>query len=263
MRAGWLAIGVLWASAGFGNVGEDSVAVTDSRNEGHEKSEAAEKVAEARRLRQSLGEEFADREKVVGLYKAAIDLQPEAKINMRLCDEVAQVYAFTTDREGRFKPDPAKAAEWWRRCIRLSDTSQLVWSQARMGLASMAVMRGDWKGALAEYDAVLGVDVEGLKRPAWRPEKEPETDDERRTAEAEIERIRAQGRNLQLKCVDLYLYVAEKQHAGEPGLVTETMRGLARKHEGSPVGDRASDLAEKAAGAPRQAPTGPAPAFPK
>lgn len=80
--------------------------------------------------------EMWDRDRAVALYADAIKAQPGAKLNAQLANRIAQIYAFNGNPAKGVKPNYAKAAEWWQRCLELTDRSQILWGQAQMGLAS-------------------------------------------------------------------------------------------------------------------------------
>jgi len=90
-----------------------------------------------------------DRDKAIALYEEAIALQPGARINAVLADRIAELYAFYECRERGIRPDRAKAASWWERCIELTDPSQRMWAEAHMGLGGSLLLSGNPEQAWA------------------------------------------------------------------------------------------------------------------
>lgn len=202
--------------------------------------EAADLTAEAR-ARDPLycPREQADRDKAAQLYIEAIAAQPGARINAKLADRVAQMYAFYEDKEKAVQPDRSKASQWWRRCIEFTDPNQLVWAQAQMGLASMAVWGNDFRSALAAYNKILEIDVKQVVLPRWKAWSDGDSQRNRTLLERERARLRESVERIQGRAVEKVFYVLCR--TSRPGALG-VLQNLAVKYSGTPVGDRAVAL---------------------
>jgi tetratricopeptide (TPR) repeat protein len=100
--------------------------------------EIATFVREARKSDPDFCHTAGDAEKAIDLYTKAIEAQPDAPLNAMLTNRIAQLYAF--HRSKTFPPNPEKAANWWHKCIASSDSKQLIWMQAHMGMAAALVI---------------------------------------------------------------------------------------------------------------------------
>ena len=109
-----------------------------------------------------------DREQAVQFYRQAIEAQPGARLNAVLANRIAQLYATYEDREKGHHPEPDKAIHWWTECLRDTDSTQLLWSQAQMGLASMGVMRMTPTASLSPLQEILRVDPSQIQLENWK-----------------------------------------------------------------------------------------------
>jgi hypothetical protein len=114
---------------------------------------AKDLVEQARTNDPADARENRDREKATALYELAIESQPNAKLNAVLANRIAQMYAFYEDPELNAKPDLKIAIKWWRRCITLTDSTQLLWGQAHMGMGNV--------------DAIAKMDPEKVEAEPW------------------------------------------------------------------------------------------------
>jgi len=147
-----------------------------------------------------------DRDLAISLYQQAIEAQPGAKVNAVLANRIAQLYNTFADKARGVYPRPDKAAEWWRRCLEFTDPTQLLWSQAQMGLASTTVMQRNPESAAAFYDQILAVDSNTIQLENWKRWGAPQTDEEAAALRQELERIRQQHRELQAKVRQMKSY---------------------------------------------------------
>jgi hypothetical protein len=113
-------------------------------------------------------EKDRDRDMAANLYEQAIGAQPGAKINAQLANRIAQMYAFFEDRPKNVRPIPERAHQWWTRCLELTNSRQLIWSQAQMGLASVSMIGGNPRAVLDRYDEILRVDVSKMELDNWK-----------------------------------------------------------------------------------------------
>jgi tetratricopeptide (TPR) repeat protein len=135
-----------------------------------------------------------DRDKAIAFYRQAIEAQPGAELNAALADRIAQLYAFFEDREQGVRPEPDKAAEWWKRCLGLTDPTQLLWAQAQMGLASAGVGRQDLGSSLAAFEKILELDPETIELDNWKQSSYEQSEAWR---QQEVDRLRQRLRDLQ------------------------------------------------------------------
>lgn len=144
-----------------------------------------------------------DRDRAVEFYRAAIAEAPDAAISAKIADRIAQLYAFYEDPDQGVLPDPDTARSYWRATIDKTDTSQLLWSQAQMGLASAAVMSGDAATAIQAYETLLAVDPTTLDLPAWRVTRPGQE-------EVELERIQKRGAEMRTAAVENLGHMARR-----------------------------------------------------
>lgn len=141
-------------------------------------------------------EKQRDREKAVALYEQAIDAQPGAKVNAAIANRVGQLYGYYGDGR-RVIPDLAKARRWWSRCVELSSPNQLVWAQAQIGLASIAVTGGDCELAATAYGEILKRDASETELDDWRFQPTGDSDQANRQREFERKVAREQVAEIQ------------------------------------------------------------------
>lgn len=135
-----------------------------------------------------------DRDKAIDLYAKSIDAQPGAVLNAVLANRIAQMYAFFEDRKSGVRAEPAKAAEWWEKCLGYSDRTQLLWAQAQMGLASSGVMQSNLDSSLGRIETILELNPESIQLDNWKQTSfavQPEWH------ESEILRLQQELRDLQ------------------------------------------------------------------
>jgi tetratricopeptide (TPR) repeat protein len=186
--------------------------------------------------------EQRDRDQAARLYERAIAAQPGARINARLADRIAQMYAFYEDKEKGVVPDRNKAHDWWRRCLELTGSHQLVWAQAQMGLASVAVIGRNAQAALAAYNRILEIDVNQVVLPDWRAWPEDNSESSQALLERERAQVRESLAGLQGRAVEKLFYVlSQASRIGALGV----LENLAARRRGTPVGDRAAALIAK------------------
>ncbi len=94
-----------------------------------------------------------DREQAVELYEAAIESQPGAKLNAVLANRIAQMYGFYADPAINAEPIPTLAHKWWKKCVELTEPTQLLWGQAHMGMGSV--------------DAIIEMDPGKIEPEPW------------------------------------------------------------------------------------------------
>ncbi|MGC1272603.1 MAG: hypothetical protein WBC44_02760 [Planctomycetaceae bacterium] len=156
-------------------------------------------------------QEQHDRDKAVGLYKQAIEAQPGAKVNAALANRIAQLYAFYENRKKGIRPDPDQAAMWWKRCLESTDTTQLLWAQAQMGLASTGVMRQTPESSLSPLNEILKLDPIKIKLDNWKESSYESSQWHRQ----ELERLRQELRDLQVNVRDDAVPYAERLAAAK------------------------------------------------
>lgn len=233
-------IGLLAAGLASRGHGAEVVAGMDKEIFGN--PEAAEMVQQARKFDPSYSRE-SDLSKAIELYEKAIELQPGAKINAILSSRIAQIYAYTTwpgmERRTRW----AKATVWWRRCIQETNPRQILWAQAQMGLGCTTFLSRKPGEGVAAFEAVLAIDPEKMELPVWKAWPEASTERGQRQRDAELTRIREDAQRARLKAVEMVHYVmmrADRQAAAG------RLLKIARQYEGTPVGQRAAELADQA-----------------
>ena len=130
---------------------------------------AAALVEEARKLDpKHAGSKAADRDQAVALYSKSIESQPGANSNAKIAERIAQLYSHYEDRDRGVTTDFDKGAEWWKRCINLTEPTQFLWARAQMGLASTQFIQNHRVGTLSSYDKILGLDPATIEFDNWR-----------------------------------------------------------------------------------------------
>jgi hypothetical protein len=184
-----------------------------------------------------------DRDRATALYAAAIAAQPGAKVNAKLANRIAQLYAFYEDAPLKIKPDTARARQWWQQCVQLSDRKQLLWAEAHMGLAGSAIRGNDLISSIGHYKEILDVDEAALELPNWKLSRSKTGPDPEADA-AELQRLRGELAQMKLVAVGnafgvasavdsamadaLILHVEGKYHGTELGNKAKTLRGKAK-----------------------------------
>src|SRR5207244_1709016 len=62
-----------------------------------------------------------------------------------------------------YRPDYKRAGEWWGKCAEWTDSTQLLWAQAQMGLASSAIASKQSGKAKSPYDKILSIDPNSIQ----------------------------------------------------------------------------------------------------
>jgi len=206
----------------------------------YDTQEAADLVAEARTYDPiSCPRERADRDKAALLYEKAIAAQPGARINAPLANRIAQLFAFYEDKEKKARPIRSKASQWWNRCLEFSTPKQLLWAQAQMGLASMAVIGGDHRSALAAYNKILDMDLSQVELPDWKVWPDGSSDRGKAALEQERARLRESSEGVQARAAAKQFYVLCRI-SKSAALVA--LQDAATRYKGTKAGDRASDM---------------------
>ena len=202
--------------------------------------EAADLVAQARNYDPMYcPREQADRDRAARLYEQAMAAQPGASINAPLADRLAQLYAFYEDKQKKVSPARSKASQWWGRCLELTTSKQLLWAQAQMGLASMAVIDGDHKSAVARYDKILEMDVGQIELPDWKTWPDSASDQGKAVLDQAKARLRQSIGAIQARAAEKEFYVL--RHVSNAAAL-DALQSIAAKHKGTPAGDRASNM---------------------
>lgn len=202
--------------------------------------EAADLVTEARKFDPMFcSGELADRDKAVSLYAKAIAAQPGAKLNAPIANRIAQMYAFYADKEKKVVPDRSIASQWWKRCIEFTSPSQLLWAQAQMGLASMAVCGGDCFSAVPYYNKILDMDISQVELPDWKAWPDENTEHGRLVLEQEQTRLRESVEGIQNRAAEKQFYVLSR--ISKPAAL-DALDKMASRYKGTPIGDKASKM---------------------
>jgi len=207
--------------------------------------EAADAVMKARSFDPMTAQQAnRDRDKAVFWYEKAISLQPGAKINALLANRIAQMYATYMNREKGVRPVPTKAAEWFTRCIEMTNPKQLLWGQAHIGLASAGVMRGEHYldgggSAISFYKRVLEMNPDEVELPVWTAWPEDRSD----YRMMELARVRIRVRHIRVLVVEKIYYVASRT---DRAAAIAEMQKIARDFKGTPPAKRAEELIQKA-----------------
>lgn len=138
----------------------------------------------------------SDRDTAIRFYEMAIESQPGANSNSPLANRIAQMYAFYSDREMKYRTDPNEARKWWERCLTITASDQLLWLQTQMGIASTCVRIGDHVSAIAAYDEILNADASQFTLENWKDwsrENEEEVRFQRERLCESLERIKAKA----------------------------------------------------------------------
>ena len=186
--------------------------------------------------------EQVDRDNAILLYEKAIAAQPSAKINASLADRIAQLYAFYEDKEKGVIHSCTMANEWWSRCVKLTSPNQLLWAQAQMGLASMAVIVGDYFSALRHYNEILNMDISEVELPDWKNWPDGNTDQEKTTLEKERTRFLESVGDIQVRAAEKKIYVLS--HISKPAVIN-ALQDMASRYKGTSVGNKASKMVAK------------------
>jgi hypothetical protein len=145
--------------------------------------------------------ENVDRDAAVGYYEQAIRAQPGAKLNGKLADRIAQLHAFYVDKERGIFPDPQKAAEWWTTCLTFTTPDQLLWAEAKMGLASAGIASRNFESAASAYAEILSLNTNQLRVDDWREWPSNNSPIGRATYEHELNRIKKELTELKARVV--------------------------------------------------------------
>ncbi|NQT53074.1 hypothetical protein HQ576_13535 [bacterium] len=206
--------------------------------------EAAEMVMQARRFDPGrAGPANADREKAVALYEQAMALQPGAPMNAALANRIAQLYGYYGNRRRGIWPDNAKALHWWTRCIALTNSKQILWGEAQMGLGCMRVITRKPRESAANFKAILNLDVAGIEWPPWRTKPDTSTAIGREQFDREMIRRRDRAEELHVKAVEKIHYVLIRV---DGAAAISMLLEIAKEYGGLPAGDRAAQLAQAA-----------------
>jgi tetratricopeptide (TPR) repeat protein len=228
----------LSASAYGGGDGRGRGLIVGPDDEIYGTQEAADLVAEARRFDPMFcPREQADRGEAVRLYEQAMAAQPEAKLNGPLADRIAQLYAFYEDKEKEVRPNRGEATQWWQRCLETTDQNQLLWAQAQMGLASLAVGGRDYTSAIEHYSAILDMDTSRIELPDWKVWPNGDTARGRAMLEQERTRLRESVEGIQIRAAEKQSYVVG--HFSKDAAV-RLLQQVAARHRGTAIGDQAS-----------------------
>jgi hypothetical protein len=202
--------------------------------------EAADLVAEARKHDPMYcPRQQADRDKAVLLYEQAMAAQPGAKINAVLADRVAQLYAFYEDKDTKTRPIRSKANQWWNRCLESTKPSQLLWAQAQMGLASMAVIAGDHRSALSRYSKILEMNVSVAELPDWQAWPDGSSEEAKTMLKRERARLRKSIERVQAHAAEKQFYVLCRINRIA---ALAALENIAVSHKGTQAGDYASNM---------------------
>lgn len=206
----------------------------------YETPEAAQAVKEARSFDPMYcPQDSRDRDKAAELYAKAIEFQPGARINAMLADRIAQLYAFYEDRDKKVKPDLAKAAQWWSRCIEASSPRQLVWAQAHMGLNSVAALNRKPSAKTDLLEKIIEMDPNEVELAKWIEWPGGGTDREARVLAMEKGNLRTRVEDIQCLAVKkLFEFLGRTSEAK----AKQRMQQLAAKYQDSAVGRQAQSL---------------------
>lgn len=197
--------------------------------------EAAELVVQARAKR--------DRDAAVALYEEAIALQPGAPINAHLAATIARAYAHYADKKKGIRADPVRAATWWRRAIEWSNPRQFVWAEAQANLGCALFLTGDPRAAAERFQAVLEIDPAAMVLPRWKRRPSPDSP----AAGKALEALRQRAAKARIKAVDNVHYVLSRLDGAE---AAQALAGIAKQHQGTPVGEHARQVLAQAIQAP-------------
>lgn len=204
---------------------------------------AADMVMKARSFDpRFVGSAKADRDRAVAMYEKAMTLQPGAKINAVLTNRIGELYGYYGDRRRGIRPDYAKALQWWTRCIDETNSKQILWAEAHMGLGCMRVLVGQPRESAADFKAILNLDVIGVEWPPWKVKPDTAMEHGKRRYEREMIRLRDRAEELHIKAVDKIHYVLLRV---DGAAAVSTLLEIARTYEGLPVGDHAAKLAQR------------------
>lgn len=109
-----------------------------------------------------------DRDAAIKKYEEAMAAQPGAKVNAVIADRIAQLLAFTANPQASVTPNPKEAAKWWERCTLMSSSNQLLWAQAKMGLASSGVMQKSPQESISYMREILEIDPDLIELENWK-----------------------------------------------------------------------------------------------
>jgi tetratricopeptide (TPR) repeat protein len=229
-------------AAGLAAPSYSAEVVVGKDNEIFGTAEAAEMVRQARQSDPSYSRD-ANLEKAIELYEKAIELQAGAKINAVLASRIAQIYAYTTWPGTEWRTRWAKAIVWWRRCIQATSPRQLLWVHAQMGLGSTTFLARKPDEAVAAFEAVLAADPERMELPDWKVWRDPSTERGQRERQEELARIRSDAQRARIVAVEKIHYVMMR---ADRKAAAGALLKVARQYEGTPVGQRAAELADQA-----------------
>lgn len=227
-------------AANADNDAQEQKLIVGPDNEIYGTQEAADLVAEARKFDPMFcPREQADRDKAATLYQKAIAAQPGAKLNAPLADRVAQLYAFYEDKEKKVSPNRSTANQWWNRCIDSTSPNQLLWAQAQMGLASMAVGGGDHLSAVQRYNKILNLDISQIELPDWKVWPDANTERGKAAIEREQARLRESVEGIRFRAAEKQFYVLG--HISKD-VALDSLQSVAVRYKGTPTGERASNM---------------------
>jgi len=207
-------------------------------NEIYGTQEAFDLVMEARKYDSMFCQGLGDRDNAAELYGKAIAAQPGAKLNGPIADRIAQMYAFNADEKAGIKLEPAKARQWWNRCIELTSPNQLLWAQAQMGLASAAYLSRDYFAALDRCNKILDVDFDNIELPDWKIWPDGDTERDQAILERERDYLRQSIESMRTSTVDAKFSIL--RHISKDAAL-DFLQSAAITYKGTPTGKWASD----------------------
>ena len=235
-----LLLSVLVAVVAVPSLGAEVVAGKDKEIFGN--PEAADMVQQARSF-DPAHSRTADRDKAIELYEKAIALQPGARINAELAHRIAQLYSHYADPRLGIRAEPAKSVQWWQRTIQETNPRQLLWACAHMGLGCNKFISKEPNAGVAAFRAILTLDPDKIELPDWKAWPDPSTEHGRRQREEELARLRKDAHKIRVKAVEKIHYVMMR---ADRKAAAVTLLRIAKQYEGTPVGQRAAELADDA-----------------
>lgn len=188
--------------------------------------EAVEAFREARKYDSNYNHGHMNREQALRWYARAIELQPDAPVNVAIAERMGQILTFYADPSADTKPDLDQAAQWWQFIMDRSDADQLIGARARLGLSSVAVMRREYSVAL---DLVMSVaaslEPDAIEPPSWQHFPSEAGDRTRRRQERAVDKMRQEAQRLRGIAVERVDYLgARHNQQGAVGAVVALNR---------------------------------------